>query len=145
MDIRQLVPGDFSVYFAHFNRSDYPAFFQRYIRLSQPVFRELSSQEEAETAAVELVAYCGTLLRPLRRKVTLFDLKSLFTLYTVPAALAYGGTPVAAFARCLTAEWNRRYPAFSFSIGTYEELMKGFENAKLLGFDVKWGGTKHEG
>ena len=144
MDIRQLVPVDFSEYFTHFNRSDYPAFFRRYTALAKPVLAALSSPVEAEGAASELVAYCGTLLRPLRRKVMLFDLKSLFTLYTVPAALELGGESAEAFARRLAGEWNRQYPAFSFAIGTYGELMKGFENAKLLGFDIKWGGKKDE-
>ena len=91
MDVRQLVPVDFSDYFAHFTRSDYPAFFRRYTALAGPVLAALSSPAEAEAAAAELVAHCGTLLRPLRRKVILFDLKSLFTLYTVPAAPAVSG------------------------------------------------------
>ena len=144
MDVRQRVPVDFSDYFAHFTRSDYPAFFRRYTALAGPVLAALSSPAEAEAAAAELVAHCGTLLRPLRRKVILFDLKSLFTLYTVPAALEHGGEAAEAFAQRLAEEWNRQYPAFSFAIGTYGELMKGFENAKLLGFDIKWGGKKDE-
>lgn len=144
MDIRQLVPVDFSDYFAHFNRSDYPLFFQRYATLAEPVLTALASPNEAENAAVELVTYCGTLLRPLRRKVILFDLKSLFTLYTVPAALEHGSECAETFALRLTAEWNRQYPASSFAVGTYGELMRGFEDAKLLGFDIKWGGRKNE-
>lgn len=136
MDVRQLVPKDYSAYFAHFNRKNYPAFFQRYQALSEPFWAQLTLQE-TKSAAETLVEYCGTLLRPFSRKVNLFDLKSLFAFYTVPAALEYGGASAPAFARQLTECWNRRYPKFFFSQTTYAELMRGFENTKILGFEIK--------
>ena len=139
MDIRRLVPGDYSAYFAHFNRSEYAEYFRRYAEIADPIFRALSSEDEAEAAAKELAAHCGTLPRKFFRKADMFDLKSLFMLYTVPAALEFGTAASKRFADALVAEWGRLYPAYNFTAGSYPELMDGFESAKIMGFDIKWG------
>ncbi len=142
MEVRCLVPEDRGAYLAHFSQREYPAWFSRYQALAQPVFDRLDTPEEAEAAAAALVEYCGTLLRPLRRSSTLEELKSLFALYTVPAAAAHGGQGAAAFAGKLAEHWRRSYPRQPFLQGTYEELMQGFAEKRFLGLDAKWFGLK---
>ncbi len=142
MDIRKLIPGDYSAYFAHFNRSDYAGYFRRYTEIAEAIFSALSSEDEAEAAAKELAVHCGTLPRRFFRKADMFDLKSLLALYTVPAALKFGTAAAKCFADTLVAEWGRLYPAYSFTAGSYGELMQGFENAGIMGFNVKWGGKE---
>lgn len=142
MDIRQLIPRDYRTYFSHFNKEEYAGAFRRYGDLAQPVFTAMTG-EEAAVAARTLVDHCGTLLRPLRRGTTLFDLQQLFALYTVPAARAFGGA-AEEFARQLTEQWGRQYPRFAFRMGTYEDLMKGFPTHRILGVDVNWGKKDEE-
>ena len=136
MDVRQLVPKDYSAYFAHFNRNGYPAFFQRYQALSEPFWAQLTLQE-AVSAAEALVEHCSTLPRLLSRTADLFDLQSLFSFYTVPAAVEYGGEAAPAFARQLMGCWNQRYPKFALAQATYPELVKGFSHVKIFGFELK--------
>lgn len=134
MDPCQLLPGDYRTYLAQFTREAYADAFQRYSALAQPVFAAMTEDAAAPSAAA-LTDHCGTLLRPLRRKTTLFDLQQLFALYTVPAAMAFGGA-AAVFARQLAEQWASRYPQFAFQIGTYDALMQAFQVHRIFGFDI---------
>ncbi len=129
MDYELLIPKDYSWYVTHFNRREYAALFKGYLERCGQFFAAAESPD-----AAGLVTYAESFVRPLRKKLVLFDLKTLFVLYTLPAMRELGTGESAAFAGELESVWNQRHPEQSLSAVSYSELMQGFEDAGILGF-----------
>ena len=132
MDWGIFIPGDFSRYVTHFNRSEYAGLFADYRQRCAPCLEAVEA-ERADEAAAELVEYGESLVRPWIKKRVLFDIKCLFTLYTIPAALD-SGEAGRAFAAALVACWNSRRPKDCIQAASSAELMKGFEDTGIFGF-----------
>ena len=118
-----------------FNAHDYPLSFTRFEESASPLFDAITQPaEEALRLEEECERRCAALSRRAQKE-TLQQLKMVLTLYLVPAALRRGGN-AAAFAQELNRVWNARFPRNSFRLGSYEDIMRGFD-ATFLGIPLK--------
>lgn len=131
MDYSILIPESMGYYLDGFKKNDYPVCFRNYREQTEQIFRDIA-QSDPRQCALGLVdwidAHPGRFFRARR----MIDRKMLMLQYTVPAAIQAGQTE---FAKELCRCWKERHPEQAFRMGTYEELMKGFNNT-LLGFPL---------
>ena len=131
MDYSILIPDCINYYLDGFKKTEYPACFRHYRESTKEIFAEIANADPKE-CALELVdwidAHPGRFFKARR----MADRQMLMLQYTVPAAIKEGQE---AFARELCRIWKARHPEYPFRMGTFEELMKGFNNT-LLGFQL---------
>ena len=118
-----------------FNAHDYPLSFTRFEESASPLFDALAHPvEEARSLEEECERRSAALPRKAQKEA-LQQVKMVLTLYLVPAALRRGRN-AAAFAQELNRVWNARFPRNSFRLGSYEDIMRGFD-ATFLGIPLK--------
>ena len=129
MDYSILIPDCTSYYLEGFKKTEYPAVFRHYRESTREIFQQIAASDPTE-CAIGLVdwidAHPGRFFKARR----MADRQMLMLQYTVPAAMKAGQED---FAKALCKVWQERHPKYPFHLGTYEELMKGFNNT-LLGF-----------
>jgi hypothetical protein len=121
---------------AQFDAVHYPAAFSAFEAQAAPLWvsAEAAPQEAAQALLSALEARRAALPRRKRRRAALED-KQVLALFLAPAALRQGGGE-SPFARELQRQWAARYPRDLFFLGSYEELMEGFD-AFFFGFPRK--------
>ena len=133
MDYYHLIV-DYRDLMEHFNRYDYPEYFQRYACQVQAVIaRTPDHAAAAEEFTAALEQNWSTVRGKNRRRIVRDTDRMLLSCYFNPAALTFpeGAELVAA----IQDAWDRRFPDFSYRIGTYEKIMEGFE-PRLLGIKI---------
>lgn len=125
MDYSILIPDCTNYYLDGFKKTEYPARFQHYQESTDGVFREMAGADPRQSA-LALVDWIDAHPGRFFRSRRLVDRQMLMLQYTVPAAIKAGQRD---FAQELCRIWAQRHPKYPFRMGTYEELMKGFNNA----------------
>ena len=118
-----------------FNAHDYPLSFARFEENAAPLFDKLQNPEEEARLLLDALTHRCAELPRRAQKERLHQVKMVLVLYLVPAALRRGGN-AAAFAQELNRVWNARFPRNSFRLGSYEDIMRGFD-ATFLGIPLK--------
>lgn len=118
-----------------FNARDYPLSFSRFEESAKPLFDALESPAKEARNLEEACERRGAALPRKAQKEALHQVKMVLTLFLAPAALRRGGNAMA-FAQELNRVWNARFPRNSFRLGSYEDIMRGFE-ASILGIPLK--------
>lgn len=124
-------------YLETFDYDHYPDCFQRFEADIKPLFDALT-EENGQALAAAVVADLAALRAPLPRRAqrnALFEQKQVLCLFLSPAAQRHS-EQAKAFADQLRALWCQQYPRYTYLIGTYEQLMKGFD-ANLLGLPLR--------
>lgn len=140
--------GEYRPYLDHFNRREYPVFFERYQTAARPFFDALSPEDvEAEADALldRLAEGWSAKRRPLQRELAKTDDKQLLTLFLLPAALAHGSEGASAFAEALTRRWKERWPKSVLLAGTFEEIQEGFPRGFHIGGITIGGSSRKNG
>ncbi|MBQ2602210.1 MAG: hypothetical protein II668_00990 [Oscillospiraceae bacterium] len=134
MNVYELVD-KYRIYTAHFNKTEYPAFFEKYRSGADEYFSGI----ERENVAPEVKALVDALEAEwnrhrfkFRREAVREDDKLLLALFLAPACLEIGSDISQAFARELSMEWNERFPDSIFRVGTYAQINKGFSRGIKL-------------
>ena len=124
-------------YLRVFDYDHYPACFARFEEDAAPLFDGLAA-ENSETQAAALVealsAACSSLPRRAQRDAA-FEQKQVLGIFLAPAARRHS-EKAHAFSEQLQALWCARHPRNTYLLGTYEQIMKGFD-ANLLGLPLR--------
>ncbi len=118
-----------------FNAAEYPPSFARFESAAAALF---ASVTDPFSSARDLVSALEEDCRPLSRKEQKERLqqdKLVLTLYLCPAAVRLGGK-APEFAENLNRIWNEKHPGDPFRLGSYENIVHGFE-ASIFGIPLK--------
>ena len=124
-------------YVGIFEYDHYPDCFQRFEADAKPLFDALARQNGQDLAA-ELVAELAERRAPLPRRAqkdAAYEQKQVLCLFFSPAAQRHSEA-ARAFAEQLQALWCGQYPRNAYLVGTYEQILKGFD-ANLLGLHLR--------
>ena len=124
-------------YLETFDYDHYPDCFQRFEADSKSLFDALTG-ENGQALAATVVSDLAALRAPMPRRAqrdALFEQKQVLCLFLSPAAQRHS-EQAKAFADQLRTLWCQQYPRNTYLIGTYEQLMKGFD-ANLLGLPLR--------
>lgn len=139
---------DYRRYLEHFNRKEYPAFFEQYQAAARPFFDTLSPEDadvEASSLLDRLAEGWGTRRGSIRRELAKADDKQLLALFLLPAALAHGSEGASAFADSLTRQWRERWPKSVLLAGSFEDIQAGFPTGFTIGGITIGGSSRKNG
>ena len=120
---------DYRIYMQHFNRTEYPDFFQRYKAAAAPFLDDLRPAEipgEVSNLLDELEKVWASHRWKFRREAAREDDKMLLLLYLAPAAADHGTEAGRHFAEELAEQWMTRYPGSRFKVGSFADIQDGF-------------------
>ncbi|MCR5090379.1 MAG: hypothetical protein K6C08_12825 [Oscillospiraceae bacterium] len=129
-------------YLEVFDYDHYPRCFAAFEEKAVPLLKQLTDGRPEETACTlldSLEKERGEDSKREQREALNQD-RQVLALFFTPAA-GKCGEKEAAFAEVLCSLWNRRYPRNPYYIGTYENIMKGFD-ANLLGLPLRKSGQR---
>lgn len=137
MDTNLFIPDNYGWYLERFRPGLYREAFEEYCRVSARAFEALEKGEVSpEEASRQLMGHCAGLIKWPGKKLKIYDLKCLLSLFTSPAAELRGSAEAADFARILNETWNNSYPKEPYKSGDYETLAAGFREKKMFGFKM---------
>jgi len=124
-------------YLDKFTYDDYPVCFEEFSRKASFFLDDL--QKSSINAAADELIGClereRTLLKRRDASKALFLDKQVIALFLSPCCKKAGGK-ADTFAAVLLEKWNAKYPKNKYYLGTYEDIMKGFD-ANLLGLPLR--------
>lgn len=123
-------------YMEHFNRHEYVEYYNRFYEMAVPV---IEAVEDPRAAAAELIdsleaEWAKEKRFRVRRLQTEKD-KLTICCYLNPVATSQELSRGRELAEAIHEIWIERYPKDPYEIGTYEQIMKGFE-PRLFGFKI---------
>ena len=124
-------------YLGVFDYDRYPDCFRQFEADAKPLFDGLTEETVSEPAAALVAALAerrSALPRRAQREAA-FQQKQVLGLFLAPAARRHSPAALA-FAEQVRQLWCRAYPQNTFLLGTYEQIMKGFD-ANLLGLPLR--------
>lgn len=124
-------------YLGAFDFDHYPDCFSRFEADAGPLFDGLTadnSREVAETLVKEL-ALCRSSLPRRAQKDAAYEQKQVLCLFLSPAARRHSATALS-FAEQLRTLWCREQPKNGYLLGTYEQIMRGFD-VNFLGMTLR--------
>lgn len=124
-------------YLAVFDYDNYPVCFQRFEGDAKPLFDGLGEENSRSLAAAlveELAQRQAALSWGAKRRLA-DEHKRVLSLFLTPAAQRHSKGALA-FAEQVRTLWGERYPRNGYLLGTYEQIMKGFD-ANLLGLPLR--------
>ncbi len=124
-------------YLGAFNYAQYPDCFSRFEADARPLFDGLTEEtgrEAAETLVKEL-ALCRMSLPRRTQKDAAYEQKQVLCLFLSPAAQRHSATALS-FAEQLRTLWCREQPRNGYLLGTYEQIMQGFD-VNFLGMTLR--------
>ncbi len=139
-EYEKIIPQNTGEYLDCFNRMDYAAAFERYVKSCDGAARALMACGEYDKVSAQLVEYIDSRITGLWKRRKACDMKYFLMVYTVPMLLLYdseGRTLASSLHDC----WVGAHPDNDFGTVTHAELASGFNNT-VLGFTIPGGGTK---
>lgn len=134
MTLYQLI-ADYRDYMNHFTRPEYPRYFDSYLEICRPVFAAVTDPQAAAAEFFAALQSDWTASRSRRKNKLLRQSdKLLLCCFLNPAACKLE-EPARQVMEAFQLLWDKSYPDESYRIGTYDEIMKGFE-PRILGFKI---------
>lgn len=121
---------DYLYYTEHFNHTEYPVLFDRYLEALQSYLSSADQESAADTAASLIAAAESNISRyrlRFRRDAALVDSTMMFSLFIVPALIRIGTPQAETLTDLLISGWNERHPDAPVRRGTFEDICEGFK------------------
>ena len=127
---------DYRSYMDHFNRHEFSSYFKEYKEAVLPV---IESVTDADAAAEEMLcaleADWNAAKGRRRRNLLRENDHLLLCCFLNPAAMKSELPAGPEVAGAIKAVWDRKFPDYTYRIGTYEDIMKGFE-PRIFGMKI---------
>lgn len=136
MTFAELIEGG-RKYLGAFDYDHYPDCFVRFEADAGPLFDGLTAENSRELAEalVEALALCRSALPRRAQKDAAYEQKRVLCLFLSPAARRHSEAALA-FAEQVRTLWCREQPRNGYLVGTYEQIMQGFD-VNFLGMTLR--------